>query len=817
MHSHEQQKRSSVYQPGQVQAFLVDNGMLQARTRGLGLRRTPHMDDMDEDVPPAAWGAVIYGRAFGNEWVKVEPSPQGQHFLPTHLDGVRVLIPFDIGEVRGGSLQLENYRIPDGEGGEQEDAKLRDLEHLMTASADASQGRLERRAEMEQRVNALEKDVINVLEEEASLKRNAERILQVIETLAVIDTMESIEQATVSEVETELGSVARAIVSHVMNCAADEELAARRESNAAPAARRSTVKGPRKSCAAAAAGYMASLFKRVLPTLGADEIADDAQRRSTHAAGLQSLESLTICVFSNLANEEGSGEALLEERLQSEEAVTQYLAESLSMGLAVYQEPTKEPSEEPPEEPLRDTLIDSDAATAASRNIAPVEAREMALPGVESREVAMENNLRRDTRRVLTAVQFLTDVAEEEEVAFSNDQANPSSESAELAAQVVEQQVLAVTRSVLTTVYANAKDEPEAEMAKGKPRQSCVQHASRYIAQLTQKLVQSVEAETDASAQTSAPDVSLQVLDAVAENVFADLALTGSNSEEIVEERRITSAFIQQALTELALLEETSSAPPVFVEQEAAPTNARRMSAFPLSSPQGSDAGAAGSRRSSEASAQETQALPARRQSAVPLSSPQGSDRGAVGSRCSSVISVQEMQALRDRTQSAVPLSSPRSSGAGGVGSRRSSGSVAASSTGLLRSGPPANIEPLTSEPTRQDSKRPSNIEPLMSDDRPRQSHPGGDADLQQLLAESRQTRRSTVKLLGEKHSSVATPPHASAASSQNTVLLEAPEKEPASDVRRSSKQEAATSFIAALMQKAIINAEAREASDEEF
>merc|ERR1712232_876805 len=98
------------------------------------------------------------------------------------------------------------------------------------------------------------------------------------------------------------------------------------------------------------------------------------------------------------------------------------------------------------------------------------------------------------------------------------------------------------------------------------------------------------------------------------------------------------------------------------------------------------------------------------------------------------------------------------------------------------------------------------NIEPLRISNQPYHP-PAANADLQQLLAECRQTRRSTVRLLGERSpqgsvsAQIQSNRQGSGASSLTTVLLEAPE---GPDERRNSKQEAAASFVSALMQKAI-------------
>jgi len=411
-----------------------------------------------------------------------------------------------------------------------------------------------------------------------------------------------------------------------------------------------------------------------------------------------------------------------------------------------------------------------------------------------SGERGLRKSLRRDSVRVMRAVECLADVAEQETAfvgAGSSAEPNVNSEAAERATKEVENQVTAITQSVLANVYDAAnRDKPETadDLA---PRPSCVQAATQYISLLTRNLVPALaeaSAEPGASEQTAlamAPtvDTSRQLLDAVTEAVFADLTLKEGNTAELDAEHRRTTAYIQQALTELAIAEVPPTKEPPdrrradTYPQEAPPQAlARRKSAMPLSSPADSDAGAAGSRRSRAGSAQEA---------------PEATQAPS-----------QALQIMNARRKSAMPLSSPLNSDAGAAGSGRSSQVSAEGAAQTLA------LEGLGTQ-------RPANIALMISDDSQRpsvQQSGGGDADLQQLLAECRKTRRSTVRLLGDRspqgsdQAQVPSNRQGSGASSINTVLLEAPE-----DGRKNSKQEAAASFISALVQKAIVKVEAHE------
>jgi hypothetical protein len=66
--------------------FLADNSYLQAKTVGLGLRKSMSPADMDKERSLVPWGSLVSGVSIDDQWVKV-----GDHFLPKNLDGIPVL------------------------------------------------------------------------------------------------------------------------------------------------------------------------------------------------------------------------------------------------------------------------------------------------------------------------------------------------------------------------------------------------------------------------------------------------------------------------------------------------------------------------------------------------------------------------------------------------------------------------------------------------------------------------------------------------------------------------------------------------------
>jgi len=65
--------------------FLIDNSDLQANTKGLGYRRSKHLQDKD-GTELAEWGTTVLGVDQGDGWVKI-----GRRYLPTKLNGKAVL------------------------------------------------------------------------------------------------------------------------------------------------------------------------------------------------------------------------------------------------------------------------------------------------------------------------------------------------------------------------------------------------------------------------------------------------------------------------------------------------------------------------------------------------------------------------------------------------------------------------------------------------------------------------------------------------------------------------------------------------------
>jgi len=66
--------------------FLVDNSELAAPTLGLSYRRSKSVNDSDGAILGPTWGTAVEGIAHTDGWIQV-----GSHFLPTVLDGKRVL------------------------------------------------------------------------------------------------------------------------------------------------------------------------------------------------------------------------------------------------------------------------------------------------------------------------------------------------------------------------------------------------------------------------------------------------------------------------------------------------------------------------------------------------------------------------------------------------------------------------------------------------------------------------------------------------------------------------------------------------------
>jgi len=100
----EQEQRASMTAEatfGRMEAFMVDNSQLGARTRGLGLRLSPRHDHIDEETPPLQWGSIVYATAISQDWAKVQ-----NRFLPMQLDGVPVLTPLSLCDAEGNGSVL---------------------------------------------------------------------------------------------------------------------------------------------------------------------------------------------------------------------------------------------------------------------------------------------------------------------------------------------------------------------------------------------------------------------------------------------------------------------------------------------------------------------------------------------------------------------------------------------------------------------------------------------------------------------------------------------------------------------------------------
>jgi len=69
-----------------LSTFLVDNSELAAPTLGLSYRRSKSVNDSDGAILGPTWGTAVEGIAHTDGWIQV-----GSHFLPTVLDGKRVL------------------------------------------------------------------------------------------------------------------------------------------------------------------------------------------------------------------------------------------------------------------------------------------------------------------------------------------------------------------------------------------------------------------------------------------------------------------------------------------------------------------------------------------------------------------------------------------------------------------------------------------------------------------------------------------------------------------------------------------------------
>jgi len=72
----------------QVRRYLVDNGQLDSKSRGLHFRRSPKLEDKARSLKPCEFGSYINAAPHGDNWVKLRPGV----YLPTHLGGAAVLV-----------------------------------------------------------------------------------------------------------------------------------------------------------------------------------------------------------------------------------------------------------------------------------------------------------------------------------------------------------------------------------------------------------------------------------------------------------------------------------------------------------------------------------------------------------------------------------------------------------------------------------------------------------------------------------------------------------------------------------------------------
>lgn len=73
--------------------YCVDNSILKATSKGMAYQTTPDVfaTASEEEAGFARWGTTLCARDLENGWVCLQEGC----YLPTHVDGVRVLIPVD--------------------------------------------------------------------------------------------------------------------------------------------------------------------------------------------------------------------------------------------------------------------------------------------------------------------------------------------------------------------------------------------------------------------------------------------------------------------------------------------------------------------------------------------------------------------------------------------------------------------------------------------------------------------------------------------------------------------------------------------------
>eukprot|EP00929_Paragymnodinium_shiwhaense_P015035 TRINITY_DN123032_c0_g1_i1.p1 TRINITY_DN123032_c0_g1~~TRINITY_DN123032_c0_g1_i1.p1 ORF type:complete len:398 (-),score=70.78 TRINITY_DN123032_c0_g1_i1:107-1168(-) len=86
--------------------LLVDNELLHSPHQGIVYRRSKNMTDYDSASRYALYGSVVTGYDEGDGWLKV-----GDLYLPSKIDGVRVLTPPPAGDARGSDREKVTYLV----------------------------------------------------------------------------------------------------------------------------------------------------------------------------------------------------------------------------------------------------------------------------------------------------------------------------------------------------------------------------------------------------------------------------------------------------------------------------------------------------------------------------------------------------------------------------------------------------------------------------------------------------------------------------------------------------------------------------------
>jgi len=371
---------------------------------------------------------------------------------------------------------------------------------------------------------------------EAGLQWICERVIQAIEKLLFAAPAEV--QGVAAKVRHQTASIARGVVSHVLDQFADDDAVE-----------------VRRRCAPAMAESMTAVIARVAHRLTVLEESgmDGAMVTS---AGTQCMAPLVERVFSELANEVGSN-AVFDEECQK-------YCDSLKHELSRY------------------NLIDASEGRTIARERG-LQASSSAIPTMplEGGESVMTvETFSRDIFRLLSAVENSSSVERASSFVADKGGFRPSNVELEATcraeASAKDSNVSAVARSVLMNAYSAAGNASR----QSAPRQSSAQAASLYIQALTKNLIPRLCSTTPPSMQTAEPaaepgpadysppskmpgsvgrpllESGKQVLLAVAEAVYSDLVAKEGNTLEIAEVRRRTAEHIK-------LVAEGTYTPPV--------------------------------------------------------------------------------------------------------------------------------------------------------------------------------------------------------------------------------------------------------------